>query len=80
MRVIQAFDEPALEGWFAVVLEDPHLLQDYDDVAGGQVQGPAAGRRSLCAEFVAFGVAGEDDGRALVDGEGDVASLAAGLG
>lgn len=32
-------DEPAVEGRSAVVLDDPHLLQDRDDTADAQVHG-----------------------------------------
>lgn len=79
-ETLQPLGEPAFEGGFAVVLEDPHLVQDRDGVADRQVQGPQRVEDLRVPDDVALDVAGEDEGQAAVDGEADVASPAAGLG
>jgi len=76
----QPLGEPAPEGGFAVVLEDPHVLQDRESVADPQVPGPQRGEGLRVPDDVAPDVAGEDKGQVAVDGETDAASPATGLG
>ncbi|MFI2765031.1 hypothetical protein ACH5A3_40395 [Streptomyces echinatus] len=72
-EALQPRGEPAFEGGFAVVFEDPHLLQDRDGVADRQVQGPQRGEDLRVPDDVALDVAGENEGQAAIDGEADVA-------
>ncbi|WP_331752087.1 hypothetical protein [Streptomyces sp. NBC_00829] len=71
---------PRTRGDGPVVQEDPHLLQDRDDMANPQVEGTERGEYLAVADDVALGVSGEHDGQAAVDSEADAASPAPGLG